>query len=354
MYAPAAPVKTALGHEELRRRSAAIGQRHRTVLFLIDGRRPLSEVLSLSLQAGALTSHFEELVRLGLVELPAEAMATDLAEAAPDTPDALDSPVVTSVEFEVPAEQDAPWVGSFAEPVAALPESAPLQSAEPTPDDRRPLAPPPAPSSTQPPTSLPTPSPATSLMELPAAKRENQRAANDSAEQPALVLAELARRAEAGAQSPALWSSAEVPVASVRVAATPVTRSRAASASAHKPKPRAPTPKRLPARQAVVARPHSEHMPLDATDEHLLQQVRELLIDTLRIDAPLFGARMLIRVRAAKVPKDLIDLVWKFEKHLSRSPHSRNSLISLQRARELLGLGNTVVAGDTAPGRLER
>ena len=153
MYAPAAPVKTALGHEELRRRSTAIGQRHRTVLFLIDGRRPLSEVLSLSLQAGALTSHFEELVRLGLVELPAEAMATDLAEAAPDAPDALDSPVVTSVEFEVPAGQDAPWVGSFAEPVAALPESAPLQSAEPTPDDRRPLALPPAPSSTQPPTS---------------------------------------------------------------------------------------------------------------------------------------------------------------------------------------------------------
>ena len=47
------PTKTPLGHEEMRRRTGGLGQRHRTILFLIDGRRPLSEVLSLALKAGA-------------------------------------------------------------------------------------------------------------------------------------------------------------------------------------------------------------------------------------------------------------------------------------------------------------
>ena len=66
------PTKTPLGHEEMRRRTGGLGQRHRTILFLIDGRRPLSEVLSLALKAGAATSHFEDLVRMGFVGMPPE------------------------------------------------------------------------------------------------------------------------------------------------------------------------------------------------------------------------------------------------------------------------------------------
>ena len=38
------PTKTPLGHEEMRRRTGGLGQRHRTILFLIDGRRPLASV----------------------------------------------------------------------------------------------------------------------------------------------------------------------------------------------------------------------------------------------------------------------------------------------------------------------
>jgi len=34
------PFKTPLGHEELRSRAQKLGQRHRTLLLLIDGRRP--------------------------------------------------------------------------------------------------------------------------------------------------------------------------------------------------------------------------------------------------------------------------------------------------------------------------
>ena len=59
-----APFKTPLGQEELRTRGHKLGQRHRTLLFLIDGRRPLAEVLSLAHQAGAETQHFEDLLRM--------------------------------------------------------------------------------------------------------------------------------------------------------------------------------------------------------------------------------------------------------------------------------------------------
>jgi hypothetical protein len=78
-----------------------------------------------------------------------------------------------------------------------------------------------------------------------------------------------------------------------------------------------------------------------------LQQVRNLLIDTLRLDAPLFSARMFMRVRNARTPADLIDLTWEIQDHLTRARHTQRELISLQRAREILGLGNTVVADDS-------
>lgn len=70
MSTPQIPIRTALGQEELRQRRHELGQRHRTILFMVDGRRELAEVLSLAHQAGASTTHFEDLVRHGLVELP--------------------------------------------------------------------------------------------------------------------------------------------------------------------------------------------------------------------------------------------------------------------------------------------
>ena len=69
----------------------------------------------------------------------------------------------------------------------------------------------------------------------------------------------------------------------------------------------------------------------------------------MRLDAPLFSARMFVRVRGAQSTRELIDLVWEIESHLTRARHSRRELLSLQRARELLGLGNTLVDGDSFP-----
>ncbi len=65
----AAPIKTLLGHGEWRSRALGLGQRHRTMLFLVDGKHPLSEVRSLALRAGTLTPDLEDLVQLGLVGL---------------------------------------------------------------------------------------------------------------------------------------------------------------------------------------------------------------------------------------------------------------------------------------------
>ena len=90
----------------------------------------------------------------------------------------------------------------------------------------------------------------------------------------------------------------------------------------------------------------------ETPEEPLLQKVRELLIDTLRIDSPVFGARTFLRVRGAQSTSELIDLVWEIEDHLTRARHSHDELLNLQRARELLGMGNTRVAGDTNSGVL--
>lgn len=140
MSTPAIPTKTALGHEELRHRVHRLSQRHRTVLLLVDGVRPLAEVLGMAQKAGASTQHFEELLHLGLVELP--------APPAPPPPPAVQEPagVLMSVSVPAPAPQAAPAPA----PEAATPQpQGPLaralaEAAQPVPE-ALPTQPPPAP-----------------------------------------------------------------------------------------------------------------------------------------------------------------------------------------------------------------
>ncbi len=266
------PTKTALGLDELRHRTRRLGQRHRTVLLLVDGQRLLSEVLSLAQQAGAATSHFEELVNLGLVELPAPIKPPD---ADIELPIVADEPEDTSVELIVLEDQ-------VVEPIAA--EAAPA--------------------------------PAVELVEPPPVEAAWERTVVLRGPAPVPV---AAAPAEAPIEAP-IEASADTPPA-----APPERRRRP----------------RLPAKLPVLS---------DVDEGAMLQQVRELLVDTLRLDAPLFGARTFLQVRAAQGTSELIDLVWEIERHLSHARHSRSELLSLQRARELLGLGNTLVADDNDPG----
>jgi len=260
MAIPPVPFKTQLGNDELRFRTNKLGQRHRTILFLIDGRRPLAEVLSLAQQAGAATQYFEDLLRLGLVELPPDPTPPPPPPPEPSLPVLGEEVELTTVELIVPPDPD--------EQVTVR---APLTIETPAPR-------------VEPPAPRPAPS---------------------------------------------------LPVLEEAVSAPPPTRA-------------APP-------QAAVIEAADIALPLpDEGEAQLLQKVRDLLTDTLRIDAPLFSARTFMRVRNAQSIGELIDLVWEIQDHLSHKRRSQRELQSLQHARELLGLGNTLVSDDdTRPPYLD-
>lgn len=70
MVAGTIPIKTPEGQAELATRQRRVSQRHRTVLFLIDGKRSATEVRMLALKAGVPESCFDELLTMGLIMLP--------------------------------------------------------------------------------------------------------------------------------------------------------------------------------------------------------------------------------------------------------------------------------------------
>jgi len=270
------PTKTPLGHEEMRRRTGGLGQRHRTILFLIDGRRPLSEVLSLALKAGAATSHFEDLVRMGFVELPPEEPPAAPPVELPFTPAQAQ---ITELAVEVSAE--------------AEPETAPqvVDSVQPPPPPE-PASPPTAPAFQTPP-----------------------------------------------------------PVVRVtRVVPTPAAAPSPAAPARFDPVTDLPTRPFLPPSHGAPAAPP---VVSPAEDQPVLEQARAQILETLRCDPQPSSARLAERVRLARGGSELIDVVWVMERGLHHHQRSHRGLLALQRARELLGLGNTLVDEDSRPSRLE-
>ncbi len=267
------PVKTPLGQQELRQRSKALGQRHRTVLLLVDGRRPLAEVLSMAHQAGAMTAHFEELVRLGMVELPVPPPA-EPPEPAPEPSTEL------LVEHRVEALVQEPVVQAVEPAAGPAPETRGQEDASP-----------------------------------PAGPQE--------------------AAAAAAAAAPAVEPpSPEPPPVSVPVP-VPV------------PAPAIETGRK--ARRKPDAASASKRSDLPPAGALKLDEVRSLLIDILRRDTLLHRLFAPARVRSAKSHEALIALVWEIERERAHVHRKRIQLIALQRARELLGMGNTLVAEDTLP-----
>lgn len=355
MTVPSVPTKTSRGHDELRTRTQRLGQRHRTVLFLVDGRRTLAEVLSLAHQAGAQTVHFEELVRLGLVEIPAEQEASEAIDSGSG---AFDAPKLTSVALDVPMPQlpeppralVQPQPEPELEPVA--PALTPLtidEQAEVAPIDAarlsstsmippQPVAPPSLHAAVDEPIALepaparprrvePEPAPPVQLVEVAVPWSDTIPLAAEPRETvwtpPASAVATKKPSRKSGARAAAGSMTAVLNKALGRGRAKPI--------------------EDLPPVTPKVEKPSSE--------QQLIAQVRELLLDTLRIDAPLFAALTHGKVRAAQTQRDLIELVWEIERHNSHARMSRDELISLQQARELLGMGNTLVAGDSQSDR---
>jgi hypothetical protein len=289
MSLPPIPTKTARGQEALRRRTGELGQRHRTILFLVDGRRPLSEVLSLAHQAGAATSHFEDLVRMGFVELPPEEPPAAAPESEP--PELRTAAQITELEVQVPA--DEPPV----EPETAAPE--PLAVVAPQRAEPPPPAPPPLPRPPSPPPAVPV----RRVVPMP-----------------------LPEPARAGPP--------------------------AAVAARHDPMAELPSRPFLPPSQAPAA-PVAPPPAIPLEDQPVLEQARAQVLEALRCDPQPAAGRLTERVRAAKGSSELIDVVWTMERGLHHHQRSHRGLLALQRARELLGLGNTLVDEDSTPGRLD-
>ncbi len=367
------PFKTPLGQEELRTRGHKLGQRHRTLLFLIDGRRPLAEVLSLAHQAGAETQHFEDLLRMGLVELPPD----PTPPPPPPLPVLTDEAALTSVDIVV---VEPPVVAASGEPGAGGPDAV--------------LAPPPVP---PPPVvevrriavpDLPV------LRDLPEGPFERtvrqpgpfvDRPADDAEGAPASKAGAKGKTRTAGAGTRAKVvpdpvpedpfertqrlpgpSSADAVAKPAAPRSSPFKMRMGKKAGRNLPvlqEPVMPLPPVAPAAEPLSATARRELPPVAATPEpapsldidlpiadgeeaRLLQRVRERLTEALRLDAPLFSARTFMRVRSAQSREELIDLVWEIQDHLSHRRRSHKELSSLHEARDLLGLGNTLVAGD--------
>jgi hypothetical protein len=64
------PIKTPDGLDELNTRQRRVSQRHRTVLFLVDGKRSAPDVRSMALKAGVPETCFDDLLAMGLIMLP--------------------------------------------------------------------------------------------------------------------------------------------------------------------------------------------------------------------------------------------------------------------------------------------
>jgi len=101
------PIKTPDGQAELSTRARRLSQRHRTVLFLVDGKRSTVEVRSLAAKAGVPDSCFDELLDLGLIMVPpptfslliedepaADTLHVDLPLAGPNSVSAVEDSVL--------------------------------------------------------------------------------------------------------------------------------------------------------------------------------------------------------------------------------------------------------------------
>ncbi len=380
MPSSSVPLKTPAGQDELRHRTLKLSQRHRTVLLLVDGRRSVSQVLSLALQAGAATSHFEELVRLGLVQLPNEAAAPEPVETMPG---ALDLMRVQSLELDVPAdggveaEADATIGAGFStevpQPLEAPAATELDQPAWPAEPDVALLEPLPE-ALPELPLEFPVDAPLELLLEpLPAVPEElpaepQVNVLPDVAEFPQIPQPPpLAASAPEARQEP--WMDDPPDPWATTAVLPPNVPTRDEWPSAESPVPPVagwpelsaalPTPADPPVLREIPVRVlsietfdpmHELRFEGPNGEYQLLAHVGDLLAKALSFDSPLFSTRTLMRVRMAQTHRELINLVWEIEHQFQRSRRAHGGSAALYEARELLGMGNTQVAGDSQAG----
>ena len=100
-----APIKTADGLDEIATRSRRLGQRQRTMLLLVDGRRSAEEVKRLAAQAGVPAACYDELLALGLIALPLPTLPLAVLEATRPMPLSIDVPLPVDDDSLLPSAQ---------------------------------------------------------------------------------------------------------------------------------------------------------------------------------------------------------------------------------------------------------
>jgi hypothetical protein len=118
------PIKTPDGQAELSTRSRRLSQRHRTVLFLVDGKRSTDEVRELAAKAGVPDSCFSELIDLGLIMVPPPTFSL-LIEDTPAEPDTLHVDLPLSEDSMLPASRTLQPESTSAD---LLPDEVPADS----------------------------------------------------------------------------------------------------------------------------------------------------------------------------------------------------------------------------------
>jgi len=112
---PYVPTKTPEAVAELSSRQRKLSQRHRTVLLLVDGRRPEDEVRQLAAAAGSPDTAFDELIDLGMISRPAPLEPEPMRMASHSAPAPLGG-----AEVDIPIEPTYP---PESEAAAAAPDS---------------------------------------------------------------------------------------------------------------------------------------------------------------------------------------------------------------------------------------
>lgn len=315
---PPPPVKTALGHEELRQRTRTFSQRHRTVLLLVDGKRLQDEVLALALKAGVASNFFDELVAAGLVDLQEPVAEIEVAVASVSEPDVAAG--VASGGAEVAAAAEPPAVDRtdldeavFHDVVLGVEVPERPETLEPAP------------------------------LTDPQGGRAEARSEPSFEDSVPVPLVLPAGSAEA------------LPVRPARVKfAAPLYQPpppRPAGTERRSAVPRlTPAPSLLARRAGEGGVLRDEPKSASVDEEPMLAEVRSLLIGTLLVDGPVSSSLTVLRVGRARDRYELIGLVWQIERALVTARRPVEAMSRLRRARELLGLGNTVVDEDTKPG----
>src|SRR5262245_57632651 len=133
MVTLATPRKTPEGLAELTARSRGLTQRHRTLLLLIDGQRPLDHVLHLAHHAGVPRNYMDELLSLGLVAMPP---ATDQLPTMADIKAAVAAGANGTASGDLDIELHSAFTEQDAEESGPIPGQAMLAAqAQPSDED---------------------------------------------------------------------------------------------------------------------------------------------------------------------------------------------------------------------------